>query len=263
MRASNAFVSPGDVPLRHLAVVGADDDDVLVDERHAAPVDAHVDEAAGSERRVELAAGGLERDQTSSDRHQDARRDRAVAGPVREPAARRCAAGACGRRQHCASTTAAPGCTACARPRRRPPPSRLQLPRAARPATPPAAGGGAGSPSCGAARHLEPHRVRRVRHRASPRPACAAGAAPYRQITDPVSASSATTPLGVDAYITPLMTIGVCCVPTPWNVHAVREPRHVGRVDLRQLRVLRPGEVAGKARPVGVGERLDAVLSVR
>jgi len=24
----------------------------------------------------------------------------------------------------------------------------------------------------------------------------------------------------VDAYITPLMTIGVCCVPTPWNVHA-------------------------------------------
>jgi hypothetical protein len=38
---------------------------------------------------------------------------------------------------------------------------------------------------------------------------------PYRQINDPVSASSATTPVGVDAYITPPMTIGVCCVPTP------------------------------------------------
>ena len=44
---------------------------------------------------------------------------------------------------------------------------------------------------------------------------------PYRQITDPVSASRATTPVGVVAYITPPMTIGVCCVPTPWNVHAV------------------------------------------
>lgn len=39
-------------------------------------------------------------------------------------------------------------------------------------------------------------------------------------MTDPESASSATTPVGVDAYITPLITIGVCCVPTPWNVHA-------------------------------------------
>jgi hypothetical protein len=35
----------------------------------------------------------------------------------------------------------------------------------------------------------------------------------------PVSASIATAPVGVDAYITPLMTIGVCCVPTPSNVH--------------------------------------------
>jgi hypothetical protein len=36
----------------------------------------------------------------------------------------------------------------------------------------------------------------------------------------PVSASSATTPVDVEAYITPSTTIGVCCAPTPSNVHA-------------------------------------------
>jgi len=36
----------------------------------------------------------------------------------------------------------------------------------------------------------------------------------------PLSASSATTPVGVVAYSTPLMTIGVCCVPTPSKDHA-------------------------------------------
>jgi len=36
----------------------------------------------------------------------------------------------------------------------------------------------------------------------------------------PVSASRATAPDEVVAYITPLTTIGVCWVPTPPNVHA-------------------------------------------
>jgi hypothetical protein len=36
-----------------------------------------------------------------------------------------------------------------------------------------------------------------------------------------VSASSATTPVEVEAYMTPCTTIGVCCAPTPSNVHAL------------------------------------------
>jgi hypothetical protein len=36
----------------------------------------------------------------------------------------------------------------------------------------------------------------------------------------PVSPASATTPVDVEAYITPSTTMGVCWVPTPWKVHA-------------------------------------------
>ncbi len=109
------FRIAGRRPLRHLAVVRTDDDDVLEDERHTAPGDAHVDGAAGSERLVEFTARGLERHETSADGHQDARRDRSVARPVGHAAARGCAAGTRSRRQRASASSATGGWSACGR----------------------------------------------------------------------------------------------------------------------------------------------------
>ncbi len=197
---------------------------------------------------------GLERDEPPADGHQDARRNRSVAGPVRETAAGWCTAGSCGRWQHFASTTAASPSAWRARGEttaRRSSPARgrrttcgwwwrwLAVLRRK-------------FGSCGrtASASSEPPR--------SPSAWCRGRAVPpdqrsrvgverddarwRRRVHHP--ADDDRRLLRADALERPRL----------------REPRDVGRVDLRELRELRPREVAGKARPVGVGERRDAVL---
>ncbi len=60
--------------------------------------------------------------------------------------------------------------------------------------------------------------------------------------------------------MTPDTTIGVCCVPTPANVHAAANRDTLVVLICVSFESLRPGKVARKPRPVSVGERLDAAL---
>ena len=81
---------PADGPRRR---IGADHDDVLVDERHRVIRHADIHGAVRAEAQIALAGLGVDRDQAASGSEDDAWRKATVAGPVRDTAAGERAAG--------------------------------------------------------------------------------------------------------------------------------------------------------------------------
>ena len=77
-----------DVSLAGAEEIGPHQHDVPVDHRHAGVGNLEIDVAALAERRVQCAGVGAQRDQLSQAREEDARRQLAVAGPVRDAAER-------------------------------------------------------------------------------------------------------------------------------------------------------------------------------
>ena len=242
-----------------LAVVGPDDDDVLVDERHPSPGNAHVDEAAVSKRRVELTARCRDRDETLPHGHQDAGRDRSIPGPVREATARGCATGTSSRwRRGSAPTsrTRSSGWTgstcwgrACglrrASSRRRR--GRLSILRSISVRRSRTTAAARSSWTCGASSAPSSSPSGRWRRAIAPDQHAGVGVQRHnacRRRRVQHAADDNRRLLRADAFEGPRL----------------RESRDVCRVDLRELRVLRAREIAGEARPVAIGERLDAAL---
>ena len=73
--------------------VRPDDDDVLVDQRHGIVRNHHVDFAGRAETGIGHAGPGVERNQPTTGREDDARLLVPFAGPIRDAAPRRCATG--------------------------------------------------------------------------------------------------------------------------------------------------------------------------